>query len=433
MNNTLSDPAVEHFLGELARVKQNLSSNTQPWLQELQQSALTHFSTHGFPSLRDENWKYTNVTPITKRNFKFAVPQTLKNITLPVISAEHHRLTFVDGYFSAELSQLNAIPKGVVITNLAETLIKNPKLITTYLGQANNQNNAFNALNTCFIHDGAYIELPENTKLDKPIELLFITNEEASFSSPRNLIVVKENSHAIIIENHININYNSHFTNTTTEIFLDDYARIEHYNLLQENNQSLYVGNLNVQQQANSYFHAFNLTLGSALARCDTHVSLNAEHAECFLTGLYLAKDKQHIDHHTFIDHKKPHGTSHEFYKGIIGDNGRAVFNGKVMVRPGAFKTDAHQTNKNLLLSQEAEIDTKPELEIYADDVKCAHGATVGQLDESALFYLRSRGFSENEARNTLIQAFARDIIERIPLASLRTHMENKLKDYLTG
>jgi len=428
-----NDPAINHYIDEYHRISQNLVGNNLPWLKQLREQALEQLATRGFPTFHDEDWKYTNVHPITKRNFIFATTQqntTAIKIPESITSKlDCYRLVFVDGSFAKNLSQ--PCPQ-ITINNLATAFTEQPELIKQYL-EKNSTDNSFIMLNTSFINDGAYIHIPANTILDKPIELLFISTatDDLPFNSIRNLIIADENSQAIIFENYLSLNKNHHFTNAVTELVLNKRAHIEHYKLLQENEQAFHISNLNVVQKERSCFTSHSLALGGLLVRSDTQVSLEEEFTDCTLNGLYLAHGKQHIDHHTSINHLKPHSTSHEFYKGVIGDRARAVFNGKVLVQPNACKTNARQTNNNLLLSQEAEIDTKPQLEIYNDDVQCAHGATVGQLDENSLFYLRSRGLPEDMARSTLIYAFIREIVERMPLVSSQEQIEKYLSKFI--
>jgi Fe-S cluster assembly protein SufD len=264
--------------------------------------------------------------------------------------------------------------------------------------------------------------------------LFIVTQQEEPLHHVlRNLIVIGENSKAIIIEQYANLTSNVYLTNTITEIKLEKNATLEHYKLQQESEQAFHMGTIYTKQQCNSHFYSHSIALGGALVRSDIQALLNGEHSECILNGLYLPRHRQHIDHHTFIDHAMPYGTSREYYKGVLNDNARAVFNGKVLVRPYAHKTNAQQTNKNLLLSVGSEIDTKPQLEIYNDDVKCTHGAAVGQLNEEALFYLQSRGINKNDARSLLVYAFVREVIENISLQFLCKHLQLLLNKRLAA
>lgn len=423
----------------------SVKDKKSPWLQIIRQAALERYTQQGLPTFHHEDWKYTNVTPIAKRAYTVA-PQptndTLSQIDLIKLIdnhsiADYPRLIFVDGYYIKNFSQLDTAINNIIITNLAEKISEDSTLLQQYFTQNNSgQNNAFTQLNTALFTDGAYIHLPTDSTLKKPLQLLFISTAQAtSYTTPiRNLIIADKNSQASIIETYISLNdNNNHFTNIITEISVGENAAIEHYKLLQENKQAFHIGTLEVAQQAHSRFNSHSFAFGGALVRSDINVHLSTEYAECTLNGLYMPTGQQHIDHHTFIDHAQPHGTSHEYYKGIIADKARAVFNGKVLVRLDAQKTNAQQSNKNLLLSNDAEIDTKPQLEIFADDVQCTHGATVGQLDEDALFYLRSRGIDIDAARNMLIHSFASEMLERVPLAPLREKLQKTLEQKLNN
>ena len=430
------DTAVDHFLAEHARANKTLADKEIPWLKQLREQGLAQFAKQGFPTSRDEDWKYTNATPLTKRNFKY-FPAHIDNSVAPSIPTQlliepaAQRLVFINGHFAPQLSALAALPHGVTITNLANALVQQPQLLEPYLGQLADQKTAgFTALNTAFIQDGVFIHLPPNVSLTQPIHLLFLTSQQQdlSFHTIRNLIIIEENSQATIIEDYANLESNSSFTNTVTELSIGKHATVAHYKLLREDEQQAYhVGTIQVQQHLHSHFTSLSFALGAALARSDINVVLAAEHAECNLNGLYLTTGKQHVDHHTLVDHTKPQGTSRENYKGVLADSSRAVFNGRVIVHPGANKTDAEQSNKNLLLSNNTEIDTKPQLEIYNDDVRCMHGATVGQLSEDSLFYLRARGIAAQDAKRMLIYAFIREILELVPLLPLRKQLEDHI------
>lgn len=423
-----------HYVSEFNQIAQDLVGKDIAWLKELRASALQQLMITGFPTTRDEDWKYTNTNVFTKKQFSYIpnlVTSEIKDINLA--NDDYHQLVFINGLFTPQLSNINNLPTGVVVSNIAQMLAKNPTVLEPYLKDyINKKSNGFTALNTSFLNDGAYIYLPENCILAKPIKLLFIANtdQQAFLAPPRNIISLAKNSQAVILEHYMSKGTNQHFTNAITDVVLHEKTNLTHYKLLEENEQTFHIGNVNVQQAKHSQFNSYVFTLGGNLVRSDTNVAFNDEHANCNLYGLYLAYNQQHIDHHICIEHNKPHCKSQQVYKGIINNHGRAVFNGKVIVQPQAIKTDAQQSNKNLLLSANAEIDTKPQLEIYADDVRCAHGATVGQLDENAIFYLQTRGLSEKLARAALTYAFAREIIEHVPLLPLRTELQKKLYKY---
>jgi len=429
-----TNPAVDHYLQEHARVVKTLAAQQTTWVKQLRQNALTQFAEQGFPTPANEEWKYTNVAPLLKHAFIRSPQLTKENLSLPgLLPAELacYRLVFIDGYFAPQFSILATTEQqNLHIANLAHILSQQPNLLEEKLGKfADDSASSFTALNTAFLHDGAYIRVPKNTILTKPIHLLFVSTEQASANFVRNFIALEENSQATIIQSSVSATAQHHFSNIVTELMLEEKAHCNHYQLLQENDRAFHINTLQVQQRQQSYFNSYSFALSGGLTRSDINVTLADEHTECSLQGLYLGQGKQHIDHHTLINHVKPYGTSRENYKGILADRSRAVFNGKVIVQPGAQKTDAQQSNKNLLLSNDAEIDTKPQLEIYNDDVRCTHGATVGQLDETSLFYLRSRGIDTKTARSILIQAFAREILDGISLAPLKQQLENYLNN----
>ncbi len=478
--NTVTEPSINHYLTEYHRVAGQLPGHQLPWLQQLKNDALTTFTQQGFPTNKQEDWKYTNITPLTKQHFqphKQKINGALNSISikqfLPITSTPFYCLVFIDGHFAPSLStttidsasvptnqsegwrvggvpvarslraQRGAAATGprttdraatttLTITNTAQALKENHPLIETHFNKIATQNtNAFKQLNTLFLQDGAFIHLPADTQLEQPIYLLFINTEATGMSASRNIIIAEQNTQAAIIENYVSLQPGPYFTNTVTELFLADNAHITHYKLIQENPQAFHIGTVDVQQQQHSAFTSHSFALGGLLIRSDTNTYLAAEQTACTLNGLYLADGRQHIDHHTCIKHDKPHGASQQYYKGILTDRARAVFNGKIEVAMGAYKTSAHQTNKNLILSPEAEIDTKPQLEIYADDVQCTHGAAVGQLDKEALFYLRARGIDEAQARNLLIYAFIKELFEKITWLPLREQLQSSLMNFL--
>jgi Fe-S cluster assembly protein SufD len=346
--------------------------------------------------------------------------------------ADSHLLVFVNGHYVPGLSQLASLPAGARIMSLSAALPPYSGELESLLARdAEQLPNGLAALNAALWADGAYIDLAAGTVVEKPIHLLFITTETDVETHPRNIIRAGARCDASIIEHYIGAGSITYFTNATTRIILGDGAVIEHAKLQQEAGPAFHVADINAQQGTNSRFTSHSFALGGILSRNDITTRLDAEGCNATLNGLYMGDGRQHMDHHTCIDHAKPRGMSREFYKGILGGAARAVFNGRVVVRPDAQKTDAHQSNRNLLLSDNAEVDTKPQLEIYADDVKCSHGATVGQLDEGQIFYLRSRGVDEITAKSLLTYAFAEEMIMRASIAPLRARLEELLTNRL--
>jgi Fe-S cluster assembly protein SufD len=405
------------------------------WLASLRREAFARFTAMGFPTTKDEEWKYTGVGPITRVPFRPANerrrlqqaphPGLLTpgegEETLP--GGEGGRFVFVNGRSSAELSRAGSRP---VVRSLREALLEEPELLEPHLARhASFEKSAFTALNTAFLEDGAFVRIPRGTILEEPIHLIFFSEDGGgpAVSHPRNLILAEPNSQARIIETYVG-EAGHYFTNSVTEIVCGDGAVLEHYKLQRESLAGFHVQTVGAAQERGSHFASHNVCLGAALARTDINVLFEAEGSECTLNGLFLAGGSQHVDNHTLIDHAKPHCTSRELYKGILDGRSRGVFHGKIIVRPDAQKTDAVQTNKNLLLSREALVNSTPALEILADDVKCRHGSTIGQLDANSLFYLRSRGIGEREARALLTYGFAADLANRIRIPWIREELE---------
>ncbi len=432
-------PLTGYYVDEFLEARTQLPGHDIPWLQRIREAALDDFKATGFPTTRSEDWKYTSVRSLQKHAFKLPAESCIGLVEDDLGEAlmgdfDAHRLVFVNGRYTAQLSKPGKLSAGVRIGNIARAIDETPAELESYLGRyADSSANGFAALNTACMGDGAYIQLAKDTVVQNPVQLIFVSTVQGEPSAyhMRNLVVAGEGSQATIIEHYISLGDSVYLNNVITEIVLADNAAIEHYKLQQESLKGYHVATLQVQQACDTRFISHAVSVGGALARNDINSVLDAKGADCQLNGLYIATGKQHVDFHTRIDHKKPHGSSREFYKGVIGGRGHAVFNGKVYVHPDAQKTDAAQSNKNLLLSRNAEVDTKPQLEIYADDVKCSHGATVGQLDEQMMFYLRSRGIEENMARGMLTYGFAHDIVERMEIEPIRARIENLLTSKL--
>ncbi len=411
------------------------------WLDALRREALSRFTRQGFPTRRDEDWKYTSLRPLEQQRF---VPSTgaagepdaqwLEGLKIENLDAI--RLVFVDGFYVAGLSTADELPEGVTVQSLAAVLADEPERLKGQLGAVADQDmHRFAALNTAFVADGAWLHVPADVEVQKPVHLLFVTTADDTprLVQPRVLVSAERHSRVTLIEHYADPEASTAFSNSVTEISTGEGARVEHY-LLQEHGSARYhVGSVHVAQQADSEYVSHNINLGGALVRQDIHPRMLGEGANVVLNGLFLVGDGQHVDNHTRVDHAVPHTGSDEYYKGVLWGKGRAVFNGKVIIHRDAQKTDASQYNGNLLLSPMAEIDTKPELEIYADDVKAAHGATVGQLDEDAMFYLRSRGLDARTAREVLTFAFAGDVVSRMGLAPLRERLEAAIARRLPG
>jgi Fe-S cluster assembly protein SufD len=396
--------------------------------QRLQQAARERFAVLGFPTLDDEEWRFTPLSSLTRIPFKLAdrprpLPDRDAVGRLTPDAGDCHRLVCVDGHFIPELSVIGDVPSGVVLGGLAS---HTEALLAQH---AEFEQQPFVALNTAFLHEGVVVLVPRGQILEKPVQLLFLSTvrEEPTVNHPRTLVIVGENAQVRLVETYVSLVEGVHFTNAVTEVVAEAGAIVDHYKLLRESTQAFHIATTQILLQRGSQFASRNITLGGGLVRNDINAVLADEHCECTLDGLYVGHGQQLIDNHTRIDHAKPNCASHELYKGILNGKSRGVFNGKIYVHPDAQKTDAKQTNQVLLLSPDAVIDTKPQLEIFADDVKCTHGATVGQLREEALFYLRSRGIGADAARSLLTFAFANDIVGRIKLPGLRAQLEDVL------
>ncbi len=348
------------------------------------------------------------------------------------VEADAPRLVFVNGVYAAALSSIQRLPSGVRLANLSEMLRSDDSVLAARIGRyANHRRNAFVALNTAFMDDGAVIIVAPGCRLPQPIYLVYASGAKNRpiMSHPRTLIMLGAGSEVNIVESYAGVGGESYFCNAVTELIGEPDSVAHHYRLQREGTAAFHTGTLAAHLERGCHLTAHAVTLSGALVRNDVHISLDGEGAECVLNGLYLGDDKQHIDNFTEIEHIKPRGTSRELYKGILAGASHGVFNGKIVVHKDAQKSDARQTNRNLLLSGDALVNTKPQLEIYADDVKCSHGSTIGQLDPDALFYLRSRGLGPDEARNLLSFAFASDIVGRMKVAALR----QRLDDYLVA
>jgi len=409
----------------------NSLSSEPAWLGERRSAAMSCFEAAGFPTMRDEDWHFTNVAPIASRKFHLAV--TAGDVTRADVDAftfgqtDWHTFVFVDGRFRADLSA-GSIPEGITVDSLAGLVDSGDHaLLERHLGRiATPESSAFTALNTAFAADGAVVRVCLDAVVEKPIHLIFITGAGAagSVSHPHNLFFAERHSSATVIESYVSLGDCEYFTNTVTEAYVAEGARLNHYKLQAESESAFHVGTIQVQQAANSRYESFSLATGAALSRTNVYTKLDGDAAECVMNGLYMVDGTQHVDHQTSIEHVAPNCPSHELYKGILDGHSHGVFNGKVYVHPEAQKTDGKQSNNNLLLSEHARIDTKPQLEIFADDVKCTHGATVGRLDETAMFYLRSRGIGVAQARKLLTYAFAADVLEKMELEPLKLALE---------
>jgi Fe-S cluster assembly protein SufD len=419
------------FLTAFTEFEKSSGHAASPALSRLRRAGIERFAELGLPTSRNEDWRFTSTAPIAQTAFALDSPADGPVVAklLERLPAMSRRLVFVNGRFSPEHSTLGGLESAVVADSLANILLARSQLAEPHLAQhADHEEQAFTALNTGFITDGAFVSIAKGVAIGAPLHLVYLsTTRTPAMSHPRNLIVLGANSQGALVETYLGHDSDSYFSNVVTEIVLGENAGLDHYKLQQESKAGFHVATTQVHQSRSSRFSTHYIGLGGRLVRNEVRVRLDGEGCEATVNGLYMASGTQHMDNFTVIDHAKPHCASHELYKGILDGKAHGVFNGKIFVRQDAQKTDAKQTNQTLLLSDDATINTKPQLEIFADDVKCTHGATVGQLDSDALFYLRSRGLGQAEARALLTFAFANDIVGRIKVASLREQLEAAL------
>lgn len=421
--------------GVLASLTSQRDGVDPAWLAEARLAALEWVGEHGFPTYKDEDWKYTRLDPILAVPFEAAAAESGRDLSRR-ISAEMIdeiavdlggiRLVFVNGHFASELSRMTGLSAGVEVTNLAAVLSARPERLEPFFTHPTGEHHAFAAFNDALAEDGAFVHLAAGTSVDKPIHFVFFSDTGGSplMSSPRSVIMAELGSSATIVETYAGIDGDVYCTNAVTEVILADDAQIEHYKVQVEPLSAFHLALLTVRQGRDSRFSSRSVMLGANIARHEVRVLLENVRAEVSLDGVYLPQGDQLHDNMIFVDHAAANCTSHQLYKGVLDGRGHGIFNGHIMVRPGADGTDANQKNKNLILSDRAEVDTRPRLEIYTDDVKCTHGAAVGQLDDEALLYLRSRGLPLDAARSLLIYAFVHEMVDRIQLEPLRAQLE---------
>lgn len=428
------EDTIKQYLDSFKVFEKNLNGESGQPIHKFRSEAIGRFAQLGFPTRSDEEWRFTNVNEIAQRHFRLPVHGALS--APEAVRAQHYifenlkgpRLVFVNGIYSDKLSHSAELPPGMIVKPLSSALREDQKTVVKYLGKhVSPEINGFTALSAAFMRDGLFLHVPENVVMEDSIQVVFLTtDEEAGFVTyPRNLIIVGRHSQASIVESYISLANVSCLTNAVTEIVLGDEAVVEHDKFQNESMASYHIAATHIRQSNQSTYFSNSIALGGHLVRNDITALLDGERCECTLNGLSVGTGEQHIDNHTTIDHAKAHCASHELYKAVLDGSAKGVFNGKIFVRKDAQKTDAKQTNKTLLLSDSATIDTKPQLEIFADDVKCTHGATVGQLDEDQLFYLRARGIPELTARDILTFAFAGDVVSRINIGPLRDQLES--------
>ena len=414
--------AASNYLDSYTSTAATLCGQDLPWLQQVRAAALTQFSATGFPSPREEEWRYTNVSAIEKKLFAPSTVADKASIDSALIDcfrlADCWSVVLVNGRYDAALSTLRGLPDDVVVTSLSSALEAYPGLVADNFGKAvSSEEHGFIAFNTAWFNDGVFIHVPPQRLVDKLIQILHYVNQPDSAAVTRQLVVLCECAEISIIESFIGEG-SAYLSDTVNEAIIGENAALTWYKCQCEADKAYHFGGTYANQADNAHLTHHNFAFGGLLARSDIHCNLNKA-AECELNGLYLGSNRQHLDNHTRINHLQPHGISRELYKGVLDDRARGVFQGRVIVAEDAQKTDSLMNNRNLLLSNDAEADTKPQLEIYADDVKCGHGVTVGQLDEKSVFYLQSRCLDEETARNILTFAFANEMVNKVKVKRL--------------
>ena len=427
------------YVDNFKKFQEEFFSKDIKWITELKEGAISSFSRLGFPTPRDEDWRFTNLAPIYKNSFQLndnghkKLPDKFIN-KFSFKSLDCIQLVFINGHYSKEFSNLEEITEGVVVGNIASMLEgENSELIKEHLAKyATYESDAFTALNTAYFEDGVFIYVPKSTVLNKPVHVLYVSTDLGfqSFLNPRNLIVVEENSELKIVEHYVSDSDVVYFSNVVTEIVIGENSNVEHYMLELESKKAFNISTLRVQQARSSNINSHSILVGGAIVRNNVHPVLNGEGCNSLINGLFISNNRQHMDNFMMVEHASPHCDSRQLYNGILDGRSRGVFHGRIVVHEGAVKTDAKQTNRNLLLSDTAQIDTKPQLEIYNDDVKCTHGATIGQMDENALFYLRSRGVSLKEAQAMMLQAFTFETLESMTIEPIKDALSKLIIDW---
>jgi Fe-S cluster assembly protein SufD len=429
------------YIADFKRFAKSPAAGAPAWVRDIREQALDRFAEHGFPTTRNEEWRFTRVRPLLQHEFALLDRPSPNGFTaarmheMSFPDTGCHRMVFLNGHFSAKLSAIDELPDGLEMTSLREAFASDGDVVRRHLARyAATEKNPFTALNTAYLLDGAFVHVDRETMIERPIHLVFVSTETDSevMSHPRNLIVIEDRAQATVIESYVGAPNGVYFTNAVTEFAVGEGARVNHYKIQKESPTAYHMATLWAHLGGEARFATAYVSMGGSLVRNNIVTVLDGEDIDCTLDGLYVADAHQHVDNNTRIEHARPHCRSHELYKGILDGRAKGVFNGKIHVHPDAQKTDAIQSNGCMLLSDDAQINTNPQLEIYADDVKCTHGAYVGQIDEEAVFYLRSRGIQETDARHMLIYAFANEVLERIGVEPLRERLARDLLAWLS-
>lgn len=433
----MTSPIVSAFGRHYASLEGTLPGADLPWMRQLRAAGLSRFRADGLPTPKWEHWKYTNLRDLEKVAYRpsRAEGRTANFDQVPALLAngDAARMVFVEGNFRAELSDIAELPEGVTLLPLSDAVAKRADLLEERLAADDASGRPLQALNTALMADGLVLQLPRGTVMDRPLEAVFVGGLSGTPVAyhPRLLLSLEDNADAALLETHVGLGNGSYLSNSVTQIRLGQGARLRHVKFQNDSHEAFHLAGLHIEQQRDSRYEGFGLSLGGRLSRNEAAVKILGSGAECRLGGSYLMRDSQHCDNTTVIEHKAPRTGCREVFKGVLDDKARAVFQGKIVVHRDAQQTDGHQLSKALLLSDRAEIDAKPELEIYADDVKCSHGATTGDLDSNALFYLRTRGLPEKVARGLLVESFLAEALEEVSDEAVRNILSGHVKEWL--
>jgi Fe-S cluster assembly protein SufD len=433
---TTAIQGIEDYLAAFPEFAKTAAGADMAWLRRLREDAFARFCETGFPTTHDEDWRFTNVSQIARTPFGLVRPEEMRlepDLKAWALEGTAAELVFVDGHFVPSLSRVGSLPAGVSVSSLKDEIIRGSAALEENLGgYLNMGRDPFCALNTAFAEDGAFVQIPTGTSLEHPIHLLFVsTNDFRAMLHPRNLLVIGREAQAQIIEEYVSLGSGTGLCNSATELVADENSTVSHFMIERENAKAFSVSTLRIQQERSASVDSHSVLLGGGLVRNNIHPVLAGEGGECLINGLFVGNGRQHLDNYMYVEHASPHSSSRQFYNGILDAHAHGVFHGRIVVHKNAQKTDAKQTNRNLLLSDDAQIDTKPQLEIHADDVKCTHGATIGQIEENALFYLRSRGIDEVSSRRLLLSAFANECVARMRPGIARNHIEHLIEAHL--
>lgn len=433
----LKDKLVELYQQEQNKIRGQAS----PLVNRIRHNAFSQFKKHGFPTTKKESWRFTDLSPLLDTEYAFDFQNKSRNIdidkifTCDVQDLDTYSITLLNGWFVYKNAPLTKLSNGIITGSLAKAMEVYPELVDQYFGKAaKTEGNELTALNTAFVQDGLFIYVPESVKTEKPIQLINIVHaEEPLFIQPRHLIVADKGSNLTLVHCDHSLTHNVSFTNTVMEVIAEENARVDHYKIQNKGRNSALITNNFFHQKTSSRVFSNIITLNGGFTKNTVDATITGTDSQSEHYGLYLVDSNQHVDNQVYLDHRAPKSHSNQLYKGILDEEATAVFSGKVLVRRHAQETIAHQNNKNILLTDDARANTQPHLEIYADDVKCSHGATVGQLDQEAMFYMRSRGLSERTARQLMMIAFADEVVGKISIEPLRDRIHNMVEKRLKG